>query len=57
MAHPANESRAEFVGINRRKDSANGVVRRNALLELQILPQPLQLLFRPGLDLDKGIGT
>jgi hypothetical protein len=41
------KARPEFVGINRRKDSAKGVVRGNALLEFQILPQPPQLLFRP----------
>ena len=56
LAHPAHEGRPEFVGINRRKDPAKGVVRGDALFEFQILPQPLQLLFRPSLDFDKGVG-
>ncbi len=57
LTDPTQEGRSEFVSINRREHSAKRIVAGNALLQSQILPQPVQFLFAPRLDFDKGIGA
>ena len=52
-AHPASEGRIEFVRVNQPEQAPEGVMGRDAVLELQMTAQPFQLLFRPQFDLDE----
>lgn len=57
MFDPALEGRAKRCRIHCREDSAKGVVRRNPVLQLQMAPEPFQIVPRPVLDLDEGVGA
>ena len=57
LLDPALEGRAKRCRVHCREDSAKGVVRRNPVLQLQMTPEPVEIVLRPVLDLDEGVGT
>jgi len=52
---PAAEGRREFFRINGRKDATKGVMRRDAILQRQVLTIPDLFLLGPFLNLDKEL--
>jgi hypothetical protein len=54
--HPRQEAAFKGVGVQQREDSAEGVMRRNAALEVQEGREPLEFALAPELHLHPAVG-
>ena len=52
---PVTESLLEIFRIDQAEQTTQGVVRRNAMRQLQKAPEPLHALFGPEFDFHEGI--
>ena len=51
-AYPAPERLFKLVGVNQTKRAPKGVVRRNAIFQIQVTTQPVETFLRPQLNFD-----